>query len=98
MVWQVSDYIKANDDWNSWTWSCTAFKTWKKRLKEKYLEEIWRPLNADVPCSWDREALYKRIFQMEWLDIFWNENVNQTQARKVDSTILDTCKRIRDLI
>lgn len=98
MDWGISDYIRTNDAWNSWTWSCTAFKSWKRKLKQEYLKREWRTLNSDVPSGWDREALYKRIFQMEWLDIFENGNVNRTDDRNIDSTILDTCIQIRDLI
>lgn len=98
MVWEISNYIRTDNTWNSWTWSCTAFKSWKKRLKQEYLEKEWRSLNSDMPSSWDREALYKRVFEMEWLDIFDNGNVNQTRDRTIDSIILKTCIEIRDLI
>lgn len=98
MVWGISDYIKTEENGNSYTWSCTAFKEWKRKLKRKYKEVTWNSLKQDVPSSWDREALYKRIFNMEWLDIFWNQNKNNTSIRKVDETILDTCIKIRDII
>jgi len=98
MTWEITWSLRHMDWWDSYSWSFKAFEWWKKSFLNAYLIDTWRRFKDDYPNSGDREAIYKRIFKMEGVDVFGNDNVNATQWRNIDETIIASCQRISDLL
>ena len=96
MSWAITWSIRHRENWDSYTWSFKAFESWKRDFLKAYQEKTWQSFRVDVPSSGDREAIYKRVFSMEWIDVFRNEHVNKTKNREIDDTILDTCRWVSD--
>ena len=81
----------------AYTFSVKAFKAWKNKFQQAYLESYGTSFKEDVKNSRERETLYKLVHKMGRSDIFQTErpivNVDQSifeRVMKVQSIIAGT--------
>jgi len=64
-------------EWNEYyTWSFTRFKAWKKKFKKIFEKVYWISFNKYVPNEKERETIYKILFNMSSIDVFWTWNIS----------------------
>lgn len=86
---RVNHYLKVDGEDNSYTFSVRAFKGWKKNFLKKYEQEYGVSFKSDVPNPLDREIAYKKVFQMENLDLFGTGNRGGTVLENIFQRVLN---------
>ena len=82
-------------DWiGYYTWSFKRFKSWKKEFQKKFKETYDISFNEYVEDAKDREYIYKEMFRMQSIDVFWTWNF----WAKVEIEKIKKCQEIVDFL
>lgn len=84
------------ENWETYTWSVKAFKSFKKELQRKYFEVFNKNLKEDFPSKLQREVLYKKILWFNNIDIF--ENWNHFKDIIIDESRYQNVLKVLEII